>query len=76
MKLPARPTLIIKTITHFPKHLSTDPLKRRSRTKCHTAQTLAPFEATVTQLTDTVGDNKLFNSSLLKTGNTDPLKRR
>ena len=54
-----------------------DPLKRRRRgTKCHTAKTLEHLEATVTQLTDTVGDRDLFNSSLPNPANTDPLKRR
>ena len=42
-----------------PKRLKTDPLKRRGRTKCHTPQTLAPIEAAITQLTDTVGDRNI-----------------
>ena len=39
-------------------------------------KTRAPFEAIVTQFTDTVGDSNLFNSTLLKTRKTDPLRRR
>ena len=44
----------------------TSPLKRRGRAKHHGTKTLAPSEATITQLTSTVEDHHLFNSSTHK----------
>ena len=60
--------------TTITKALHTYALKRRRRAKRHTTKTRAPFEAAITQLTNTVGDAHLFNTASLKTFNTNPFK--
>ena len=71
-------SLIIRILARIPssKCTNANPLKRRQNAKIHATKTLAPLEAMITQLMNTVGDANLLNSSQLKTFNTNPLKRR
>ena len=48
----------------------------RQRAKRRSLKTHALLEATITQLTNTVGDANLFNTSHCKTEITNPLKGR
>ena len=71
---PKPNTLIFNATTL--KTRITNPLKRRTRPKSNATKTLAYFEATITQLTNTVGDAHIFNATPPKTRITNPLKRR
>ena len=53
-----------------------NPLERRRRAKHRATKAPAPVEATITQLTNTVGDAHLFNATKSKTKLTNPLERR